>query len=127
MANRQVISTKNAPEAIGAYSQAIVSCNLLFTAGQIAIDPKTGVMADDDIKTQTHQVLKNLKAIAEAAGTSLEKAVKITIFLQDMNHFGTVNEIYSTYFSAAPPARAAVEVSRLPKDALIEIEGIFAV
>lgn len=126
MSDRKIITTENAPAAIGPYNQGVVTGNLLFTAGQIPLDPKTGLMADNDIEAQAHQALTNLKAVAEAAGTSLKNAVKITVFLKDMNHFGKVNDIYATYFTEMPPARSAIEVARLPKDALIEVEGIFS-
>ncbi|RMH69516.1 MAG: RidA family protein [Gemmatimonadetes bacterium] len=124
--SKKIIATENAPAAIGPYSQGVVWGDLLFTAGQIALDPKTGVITADDIEGQTRQVLENLKGVVEAAGASLAQAIKITVFLKDMNDFATVNGIYAEYFTENPPARSAVEVSRLPKDVRIEIEGIFA-
>lgn len=122
---RNVISTKNAPQAIGPYSQAIaVEGTLLFTAGQIAMDPATGHISAARIEEQTRQALDNLKAVVEAGGSSLSSVVKVTVFLKDMNDFATVNEIYAEYFGDDPPARSAIEVARLPKDVLIEVECI---
>jgi 2-iminobutanoate/2-iminopropanoate deaminase len=120
----EVISTTKAPQAIGPYSQAVKVGNLLFVSGQLPIDPATGVMADKSIMSQTRQSLLNLKAIIEAAAMNLDNVVKVSVFLSDMNDFSGMNEVYATFFNSPFPARVAVEVSRLPKDALIEIEAI---
>ena len=119
----EVIYTKNAPDAIGPYSQAIKTGNLVFTSGQIAIDPSTGNVEADTIEGQTEQVMKNLKALLEAAGTSLEKAVKTVCFLADMNDFAVFNAIYGQYFTGKP-ARSCVAVKTLPKNVLCEVEVI---
>lgn len=122
---RSVIQTSKAPAAIGPYSQAIlVSNHLVFTAGQIAINPETGQVVEGDIKVQTRRVLENLKAILEAAGTSLAGVVKTTVFLKDMNEFAAMNEVYGEYFNDQPPARTTVEVARLPRDVRVEIEAV---
>ena len=120
----EVISTQKAPQAIGPYSQAVKAGNLLFISGQLPIDPTTGVMAGNDITLQTRRSLENLKAIIEAADMSLDNVVKVNVFLSDMNDFQAMNEVYATFFVSHFPARAAVEVARLPKDALVEIEAI---
>ena len=117
------IATKNAPEAIGPYSQAIKHNNLVFVSGQIALDPKTGAMASSTIEGQATQVLENLKAILEASGSSLERTLKVTVYLSNMDDFAKVNEIYAKYFTQKP-ARATVEVSKLPKGALVEMDAI---
>jgi 2-iminobutanoate/2-iminopropanoate deaminase len=124
---KQAITTTAAPKAIGPYSQAIRSGNLIFTAGQIALDPDTGNMVSSGITEQTTRVLENLKAILEAAGSSLDRAVKATVFLKDFNDFGSMNAVFAQYLGSegrVAPARSTVEVSRLPKDALVEIELI---
>ena len=121
---RTVISTNNAPAAIGPYSQAIKVGNMVYTAGQIAINPKTGQVEEVTIEGQTRQALQNLKAILEEAGSSLSKVVKTTVFLKNMSDFVAMNGIYAEFFVDAPPARSAVEVARLPKDVLFEIESI---
>lgn len=121
---KTVVASNNAPAAIGPYSQAIKAGNFLFISGQIPIDPSTGQFAGHDINTQTTQSLKNVVAITEAAGMQVEDIVKVTVYLADMNDFAAMNEIYATFFKSACPARAAVEVARLPKDALIEIEAV---
>ena len=121
--NKQVIKTDNAPEAIGPYSQAIMVGDFIYTSGQIPINPKTGIM-ETDIKLATKQSMENIKAILEEVGTSLENVIKTTIFLKDLNDFNVVNEVYATYFKENNPARSCVEVSKLPKDAVIEIEAI---
>ena len=118
------IATPNAPQAIGPYSQAIQCGKFLFVSGQIAIDPQTANLIEGDIEAQTEQVLKNLAAIIEAAGMSLQDVVKCTCFLKDMNDFVKFNAGYETYFGESLPARETVEVSRLPKDALVEVSAI---
>ena len=117
------VYTKNAPDAIGPYSQAVVSKGLVFTSGQIAINPATGNVEPDTIEGQTEQVMKNLKAVLEEAGSSLDKAVKTVCFLADMNDFGKFNEIYGNYFTSKP-ARSCVAVKTLPKNVLCEVEVI---
>jgi 2-iminobutanoate/2-iminopropanoate deaminase len=119
---RQAISTPEAPAAIGPYSQAIKAGNLLFLSGQIPLDPKTGALVEGGIEPQTRQVLANIAAILTAAGASFDNVVSVGVFLADMNQFGKINEIYGTYFSAPFPARATVQVARLPKDCLVEIQ-----
>jgi len=121
---RDAISTEAAPEAIGPYSQAVRSGSLVFVSGQIPLDPVTGTMVDGDIAAQTHRVFANLRAILEAAGTSLDHVVRATVYLADMNDFAVVNEVYGTYFSSPAPARATVQAARLPKDARVEIDVI---
>jgi 2-iminobutanoate/2-iminopropanoate deaminase len=124
---KQAIATPSAPAAIGPYSQAIRSGNLIFTAGQIALDPATGMVVEGTINVQTARVLENLKAILETAGSSLDRTVKATVFLKDFGDFGAMNSVYESYLGGAgrvAPARSTVEVSRLPKDVLIEIELI---
>ena len=118
-----VLSTQNAPAAIGPYSQGIAIANLAFTSGQLPIDPVTGVMPEG-IEAQAAQSLKNVAGVLETAGSSMEKAVKVTVFLTDMNDFAVVNEVYKTFFHTDCPARSAVQVARLPKDASIEVEAI---
>jgi 2-iminobutanoate/2-iminopropanoate deaminase len=119
-----IISTINAPEAIGPYSQGVRAGNFLFVSGQLPIDPATGKMVENNITAQTQQSLSNLKAVISAARMSLEDIVKVNVFLADMNDFTAMNEVYATVFDAFFPARIAVEVSRLPKDARIEIEAV---
>lgn len=121
---RDVISTKEAPQAIGPYSQAIRANGFVFVSGQIAIDPATQQVMSGDVATQTDRVLKNLSAILKAAGTGLEKVVRSTVFLKDMGDFGAMNEVYGRYFTASPPARSTVQAARLPKDVLVEIDVI---
>lgn len=120
---QEKIYTKNAPDAIGPYSQAVKIGNFVFTSGQIAINPASGEVEATDIKGQTEQVCKNLSAVLEAAGTSLDKAIKTTCFLSDISMFGTFNEVYGSYFTTKP-ARSCVEVSKLPKGVLVEVEVI---
>ena len=120
---REVINTKNAPGAIGPYSQGIIVGDFVYTSGQLPINPVTGVL-ETDIKVATKQSTENVKAILEEAGTSLENVVKTSIFLKDLNDFAAVNEVYGTYFTENPPARSCVQVAKLPKDAVIEIEVI---
>jgi len=121
---REVISTPDAPKAIGPYSQATKAGGFVFTAGQVALDPATGQVVPGDIAAQTERVLKNLAAVLQAAGSGLEKVARCTVFLKSMNDFAAMNEVYARYFTAAPPARSTVEVARLPKDALVEIDLI---
>lgn len=121
---KEIISTENAPGAIGPYSQAVKSGNMIFCSGQIPIDPQTGEFVSADVAEQTEQVLKNLSAVLEAAGASLNDVVKTTVFLADMNDFTAMNEVYTRYFSENKPARATVQAARLPRDARVEIECI---
>lgn len=121
---RTVINTDRAPMPVGPYSQAIRVDSSVFTAGQIGLNPTTGKLVDGGIKAQTRQVLQNLSAVLEAAGTSLANVVKTTVFLADLNDFAAMNEVYAEFFPDRPPARSAVQVARLPLDALIEIEAV---
>ena len=121
---REVIATMQAPAAIGPYSQAIKANGFVFASGQIPIDPATGNIIPGSIADQTQRVLTNVTEILKAAGTSLDKVVKTTVFLKNMTDFATMNEVYSKFFTGAPPARSTVEVARLPKDVLVEIEVI---
>jgi 2-iminobutanoate/2-iminopropanoate deaminase len=120
----KIIATDHAPKAIGPYSQAVVSNGFAFLSGQIPLDPQTGQIVEGDIAAQTTRVLENLKAVLEASGSSLSQVVKTTVFLKDMGDFSNMNEIYATYFPNNPPARATVEVSRLPRDVRVEIDCI---
>ena len=119
-----VVATDAAPKAIGPYSQAIMTDGLVFTAGQVALDPKSGELVGTSTAQQTEQVLKNLQAVLAAAGTSLDNVVKTTVYLADMADFAPMNEVYATYFKDQPPARSTVGVSTLPKNARVEIEAI---
>jgi 2-iminobutanoate/2-iminopropanoate deaminase len=122
---KQIITTQLAPAPVGPYQQAVRTGQLVFTAGQLPIDPKTGALVTGPIGAQTRQVLENLKAILEAAGSTLDQVVKTTVFLRDMNDFPEMNAVYALYFKEAiAPARSTVQVARLPKDAAIEIEAI---
>ncbi len=121
---REVIATEQAPQAIGPYSQAIRAQGLIFTSGQIAIDPATAQIIAGDVSAQTDRALKNLAAILQASGSSLEKVLRSTVFLKNMGDFAAMNEVYGRYFKQSPPARSTVEVARLPKDVLIEIDVI---
>ncbi len=121
---REVISTADAPQAIGPYSQAIKAGGMVFTSGQIALDPATNQLISGDVAAQTDRVLKNLAGALKAAGSGLDKVVKTTVFLKNMSDFAAMNEVYGRYFTAAPPARSTVEVARLPKDVLVEIDAI---
>ncbi len=121
-ARREVISTSSAPAAIGPYSQAIRAGGFLFCSGQIALDPATGIVQATDVEGQTRRVMENIRAVLSAAGVGFGDVVKTTIFLKSMNDFPKVNEIYGSYFTAEPPARSTVEVARLPKDVLVEVE-----
>jgi len=121
---REIIATEKAPKAVGPYSQAIRFANLVFISGQIPLDPKSGEIVGGDIEVQAKQVLENLKAIVEASGMGLENVLKCTCFLQDIEDFARFNSVYATYFADVLPARETVEVSRLPKDVLVEISAI---
>lgn len=121
---KEVISTEKGPKAIGPYSQAIKAGGFVFISGQVAFDPATSQIVEGDVARQTARVLDNLKAIAEAAGTSLDKTVKATVYLKDMGEFAAMNEVYAKYFPTNPPARATVEVARLPRDVRVEIDLI---
>ena len=121
---REVIATEQAPQAIGPYSQAIRAQGLIFTSGQIAIDPATAQIIANNVSAQTDRVLQNLSAILQASGSSLGKVLRCTVFLKNMGDFAAMNEVYGHYFKQAPPARSTVEVARLPKDVLIEIDVI---
>jgi len=121
---REVIATSEAPQAIGPYSQAIRAAGLIFTSGQVAIDPATQQVVTGDVAAQTDRVLRNLDAILRTAESSLGKVVRCTVFLKNMGDFAAMNEVYGRYFKEAPPARSTVEVARLPKDVLVEIDAI---
>lgn len=119
----KILHTDKAPAAIGPYSQGVQAGNLVFTSGQLPLNPETGEL-EGDIRKATQQSLENVRNILESAGTAMDKIIKVVIFLRDMNDFAAMNEVYSTYFPTNPPARSAVQVARLPKDAIIEIEAI---
>lgn len=122
---RTIVRTEKAPGAIGPYNQAIATRgDFLFTAGQIPLDPKTGEIVGSGIVEQTRQVLVNLREVVEAGGSKLEHVIKMTVFLKDMNDFAAMNDVYAEFFASDPPARSAVEVSRLPKDVLVEMECV---
>jgi 2-iminobutanoate/2-iminopropanoate deaminase len=121
---KEIISTPNAPAAIGPYSQAVRWNSLVFCSGQIPLDPATGQLVEGGIEAQTARVIENLRAVLEAAGASLETVLKTTIFVKDLNDFAKVNEVYARYFGTNPPARATVEAARLPRDVKVEIEAI---
>ncbi len=121
---KEVISTKLAPAAIGPYSQAIAAGGMVFTSGQIPLSPETGLVVGDDVSAQAVQALDNLKAVLAGAGCDLDDVVKTTVFITDMSQFALVNEIYAKYFTEKAPARSCVEVSKLPKGCLVEIEAI---
>lgn len=121
---KEVIRTSEAPQAIGPYSQAIRANGLIYSSGQIPLDPKTQQLIEGDISAQTERVLKNLESLLAAAGSSLQKVVKTTVFLKDMNEFAKMNEVYGRYFKDNAPARSTVEVARLPKDVHVEIDVI---
>jgi 2-iminobutanoate/2-iminopropanoate deaminase len=124
---RQAVSTASAPRAIGPYSQAVRAGALLFVSGQVPLDPATGQLVEGDIAAQTHRVLQNIGEILKSGGASFDHVVRTTVFLADMNDFAAMNDVYATYFSSPAPARATVQVSRLPKDARIEIDVIAAI
>lgn len=121
---REVVATTKAPGAVGPYSQGVCAGELVYTAGQIALDPVTGQIVGDDIRTQTDRVLQNLQAILEAAGSGLTRVIKTTVYLQDMADFAQMNQVYSRFFPTSPPARTTVEVCALPLGALVEIEAV---
>ncbi|KXZ40120.1 2-iminobutanoate/2-iminopropanoate deaminase [Alkalithermobacter thermoalcaliphilus JW-YL-7 = DSM 7308] len=121
---KQIIHTENAPKAIGPYSQAIKAGNMLFISGQVPFDPVTMEIVSQDVQEQTKRVLENLKAILEAANASFDNVVKTTVFIKDMDDFAKINEVYAEYFKDNKPARACVEVARLPRDVKVEIEAI---
>ena len=123
----EVVATENAPAAIGPYSQAIKANGMVFCSGQIPIDPATGQFVSDDVAGQTEQVFKNLEAVLKAAGSGLEKVVKTTVFLADMNDFAAMNDVYGRFFTENKPARATVQAARLPRDARVEVECIATV
>jgi 2-iminobutanoate/2-iminopropanoate deaminase len=124
--SKKPVQSDAAPKALGPYSQAIVANGMVYCAGQIPLDPKTGNLVEGGIAEQTHQVLKNLRAVLKAAGSDLDRAVKTTVFLKSMDSFVAMNEVYGRpeYFGASPPARSTVEVARLPRDVLVEIEVV---
>ena len=124
---KTIISTPKAPAAIGPYSQAVLVTGMLFTSGVIPIDPETNTLVQGDVEAQARQAIGNLKNLIEASGSSMEKVVKTTVFIKDMNDFGKINDIYKEFFTSDFPARSCVEVARLPKDVLIEIEAIAVV
>ena len=121
---KKIVKTDKAPAPVGPYNQAIISGDFIFTAGQIALNPENGELEQADIKLQTERVIRNMKAVLEAGGSDLSKVVKTTVFLKNMDDFVAMNEIYASYFTGDAPARSAVEVSRLPKDVMVEIECI---
>jgi len=121
---REVVATKDAPQAIGPYSQAIKANGFIFTSGQIAFDPATNQIIQGDVAAQTERVLKNLEAILKAAGSGLERVVRTTVFLKNMGDFAAMNEVYGRFWKSAPPARSTVEVARLPRDVAVEIDVI---
>ena len=121
---REIVATKEAPAAVGPYSQGVKTGSLVFTAGQIALDPATGQMIDGDVQAQTEQVLQNLQAVLKAAGTDMAHVAKCTVFLADIAEFGAMNEVYGLYFPDNPPARSAFQVAALPLGARVEIEAI---
>ena len=123
---KNVVTTDRGPKPIGPYSQAIKANGFIYLSGQVALDPKSGEIAGSDIRQQTERTIENIKGILEAAGANLHHVIKTTVFLKDMNDFAAMNEVYARYFTSAPPARSTVQVSRLPKDTLVEIEVIAA-
>jgi 2-iminobutanoate/2-iminopropanoate deaminase len=123
----KIVSTPQAPKAIGPYSQAVIHNGIVYLSGQIPIDPATNQLIEGDVVAQTHRVLTNLKAVLEAAGSSLESVLKTTVFLKEMADFPKMNEVYGQYFSANPPARSTVQAAKLPRDVSVEIDAIAAV
>ena len=124
MTERRIVKTEGAPQAIGPYSQAVVAGGFVYASGQIPLDPATGQFVEGGVREQTEQVLRNLSKVLEAAGTSLERVVKTTVFLADMSDFAAMNETYGRFFGAEPPARSTVQAARLPRDARVEIDVI---
>ena len=124
MTVKQIIRTEAAPQAIGPYSQAVVAGGLVFASGQIPIDPRTGLFVEGGVREQTEQVLRNVRAVLEAAGSGLDRVVKATVYLADMDDFAEMNEVYAGFFGEGPPARSTVEAARLPRDARVEIDVI---
>jgi len=122
--SRRIVRTEEAPQAIGPYSQAVVCSGFVYVAGQLALDPRTGQLVPGDVRIQTKRVMENIKAILEGAGSSLARVVKTTVFLRDLNDFGAMNEIYGSYFQEDPPARSTVQVAKLPRDGVVEIEVV---
>ncbi|HKX20022.1 MAG TPA: RidA family protein [bacterium] len=122
--SKRIVRTENAPDAIGPYSQAVVAGGFVYTAGQLALDPRTGQLVPGDVRIQTKRVMENIKVILESAGSSLANVVKTTVFLRDMNDFGAMNEIYGSYFQEEPPARSTFQVAKLPRDGAVEIEVV---
>ena len=125
--NKTIVKTDHAPAAVGPYSQGVIHDGLVWTAGQVALDPETGKLVGSDAASQAERSLRNVAAILEAAGSSLDRVVRATVYLTNMDDFAAVNEVYARHFTGAPPARACVEVSRLPLGALVEIDAIAAV
>jgi 2-iminobutanoate/2-iminopropanoate deaminase len=121
---RQIVNTTDAPRAIGPYSQAVISGNFVFTAGQLGLDPVAGKIVSNDFEQQVRQIMRNLKAILQAAGSDLKNVVKFTVFVTDLDNFGLLNQVFGEYFPESAPARSAVQVSSLPLDGLVEIEAI---
>jgi 2-iminobutanoate/2-iminopropanoate deaminase len=122
--SKRIIKTETAPAAIGPYSQAVIANGFVYAAGQVPVDPRTGQLVPGDIRIQTKRVMENIRAVLEAAGSSLDRVVKATVFLCDMNDFGIMNEIYGSYFQENPPARTTVQVAKLPREAAVEIEVV---
>lgn len=122
--SKEIVATDNAPGAVGPYSQAVSTGNLVYTAGQVALERTTGKIVEGGIQAQVEQALRNLQAVLEAADSSLDQVIKTTVFLQNMDDFAAMNEVYARFFSGDPPARSAVEVARLPLGALVEIEAV---
>ena len=127
MISKQLVYTKKAPNPVGPYSQAVIYNGLLYCSGQIALHPETGTLLTDSIEVETRQVLDNLSAVLQAGGSSLDQVIKVSVFVADITQFDEINNVYETYFSNSKPARALVEVSKLPKGVNIEIEAIAAV
>jgi 2-iminobutanoate/2-iminopropanoate deaminase len=122
--SKKIVYTKNAPEPIGPYSQAIQFNNLIYTSGQIAVDPSSGQLIDGDIKAQTKQTIRNIENILTSASSDISKVIKVTVYLKDINEFTAMNKIYEEYFGTSKPARSTIEASKLPKGALVEIDAI---